>query len=480
MKQDSRFHVVFVGWDEQIVRKLWRVIAQRSECRFSFVMHPRHVAANFRAEDREDGLFFFRDRLRQEMPEPDYLLLASLEADGVPTLHNMILGDRVIATLEYEEALSYATFLARRLTSILCEVGPSVVIGSFDAIHSGIALAVARKLDIPWFALNFSVIPPGLACFCDRMSPNARVQVGHPDLIKIRAFAERALSRFESKDVAAPAYVTPPALSFGAVLQRLPRRIASATRTIQRRRDRESLKYTQDRTDFSLLAALTHLFRTRVAHGAIAKFHAHSSAPARPFVLFGLHMQPESSVDVWAPFFSKQIWVIETLSRSMPPSHRLLVKIHKSDAANYSTRQLRHMLSLPGVELIEPFADARVFVEAAALVVSIQGTMGLEAALLGKPVIMLGDSPVTLFPSASPIGTIADLPALVRKKMAQSTPERRLIVDAYAKYLSPFMPASHNDWLASQSDSEIQGYVELFSALEKHLSVRGVAAAEWS
>ena len=156
-------------------------------------------------------------------------------------------------------------------------------------------------------------------------------------------------------------------------------------------------------------------------------------------------MQPESSIDVWAPFFSDQIWVVQLLSRSIPPSHQLLVKIHMSDLTNFSGEQYERMQALPGVKLVRPFVDSRPFIDKADLVVSIQGTMGLEAALLGKPVIMLGDSPVTMFPSASRIGKVQDLPMLIRKKLLEPPPTRQEIVQAYASYLSPFAPASHND-----------------------------------
>jgi hypothetical protein len=142
-----------------------------------------------------------------------------------------------------------------------------------------------------------------------------------------------------------------------------------------------------------------------------------------------------------------------------------LVKIHKSDAANYSREYLDRMRSLPGVELVEPFADTRQFIENADLLFSIQGTIGLEAALLGKPVIVLSDSPVALFPSASPIGKITDLPALVRQKLSERPPARSQILDAYSEYLKPFAPAAHNDWTIRPEDREIDGFASLFRAL---------------
>ena len=200
------------------------------------------------------------------------------------------------------------------------------------------------------------------------------------------------------------------------------------------------------------------------------RFDALESPPSSRYVLFGLHTQPESSIDVWAPFFSNQLWVIELLSRSIPPSHKLLVKIHKSDVANYSSELLERMGSFPGVELVRPFADARSFIERADLVVAIQGTMGLEAALLGKPVIMLGDSPVTLFRNASKIGELQELPQLIRRKLSEPMPTRQQSVQDYASYLAPFCPASHNDWTQKIGEQEIDNYVRLFARLEQHLT----------
>ena len=126
--------------------------------------------------------------------------------------------------------------------------------------------------------------------------------------------------------------------------------------------------------------------------------------------------------------------------------------------------------ALPGVDLVRPFADTQAFIEQADLVVAIQGTMGLEGALLGRPVIMLGDSPVTIFPSASSVGALADLPALVRRKLAQPVPSREQIVQAYASYLAPFAPASHNDWTLRRTEREIDDYVRLFGTLKQHFA----------
>jgi hypothetical protein len=468
--QTSNFHLVTVGWPVDLADE----IATQSGIRFSQIVHPRHTRGDL-LPSSECHLYFIFDHPHQQMPEPDRAFLATLEQRGVPTIHNIILGDRVVSKLDYRQALGYVTFVARRLEELFKQLRPSVVIGGHDAIHGGVSLAVARHLGIPWYALNFSVIPPGLACFVDAMTPSARVPVEEHTVAEMRVRAEASLVDFESRRVRVPAYITPPGLSFGQALRRLPRRIAVAAEIVRNYQRTGVRRFTDERTGFSLLAAVERVRTTETARRALARVRTLSAPPPYPFVLFGLHMQPESSIDVWAPFYSNQLWVIELLSRAIPASHRLLVKIHKSDAANYSEDSLRRMLSRPATELVHPLADAREFVERSDLVVSIQGTMGLEAALLGKPVIVLGDSPVTLLPSVARIGELSELPALVRRQLALARPSRRDIVDAYAHYLSAFAPAVHNDWSRPRTELEIERLSAMFHSLIRYEKARTVA-----
>jgi hypothetical protein len=466
--QPSNFHVVTIGWPVDLADE----IAKQSGIKFSQIVHPRHTRGDSSLRSSACDLYFIFDHPRQQMPEPDRTFLAALEQRGVPTIHNIILSDRVVSKLDYREALGYVTFVAHRLEDLFKRLRPSVVIGGHDAVHGGVSLAVARHLGIPWYALNFSVIPPGLACFVDALTPSARVAVEEHSAAELRQRAEASLANFEGRQACVPAYITPPTLSFGQALRRLPRRIAVVTEIVRNYQRRRLLRYTDERTSFSLLAVLTRVRATGSARRALVRTHTLRQPPSYPYVLFGLHMQPESSIDVWAPFFSNQLWVIELLSRAIPASHRLLVKIHKSDAANYTEDSLRRMLSKPAAELVHPFADAREFVEKSDLVVSIQGTMGLEAALLGKPVIMLGDSPVTLFPTAARIGELSELPALVRRQLALTPPSRQQIVDAYADYLSVFAPAVYNDWMRPRTETEIERLSAMFRGLLKFEQAR--------
>ena len=176
-------------------------------------------------------------------------------------------------------------------------------------------------------------------------------------------------------------------------------------------------------------------------------------------------MQPESSIDVFAHFFSNQARVIELIARSLPPTHSLLIKLHKSDTLNYSSESLAKYSGFPGVELVSQHADTLSFIQQADLIFSIQGTIALEAALLGRPVIVFGDSPTKRFPSVSTVGKTVDLPNLIRQKFAEPPPSRSDIVAAFAAYLAAFYPACHNDWNVRPTNEQIDDFVKLFALL---------------
>src|SRR5579859_7868595 len=104
-------HFVTVGTTQIMTENLWDRIAAKSDLRFSHVVHPMLVPGSWEKGPAPPNVHFFCDGGDLRMPSPDRDLLASLERDEVPTIHNMILSDRVVSKLNYCDALAYSTFL---------------------------------------------------------------------------------------------------------------------------------------------------------------------------------------------------------------------------------------------------------------------------------------------------------------------------------------------------------------------------------
>ena len=110
--------------------------------------------------------------------------------------------------------------------------------------------------------------------------------------------------------------------------------------------------------------------------------------PSMRYAIFPLHKQPEASVDVTAPEFSDQYATIRNIARSLPSNHYLLVKEHPLAIGSRGRDFYRRIMEIPNVILLDPYADSYRAIEASDLVLAICSTMGYEAALIGKPVIV--------------------------------------------------------------------------------------------
>jgi hypothetical protein len=459
------FHLVTVASNPLLVRILWDRIAASGEFRMSHIAHPSYDCGTWPQNLRDNDVHFFREDIRLPIPPADLDFLASLEQGPVPTIRNMIMSDRLAAKLPYPEVIAYASFLAKRLVTLYQATGPDLIIGNFDGLHSSLGFAVANRLRIPWFVLLFSPLQGGEAAFCAELSPASCVNFDGRRALELYPKAEALLSEFEDRKLTAVAYIPPKLFSAAFIARQIPAQFASIVRVLRRQRLRRFLRFTDFPQSYSIGSLVGEALRARKNLWSLNRRSLLDRPPRRRFVFFGLHMQPESSIDVFAHFFSNQERVIELLSRSVPPTHSILVKLHKSDTPNYSADRLARLARFPGVELVSPHADAIEFIKGAELVFAIQGTIGLEGALLGKPVIMFGDSPVKVFPSVSTVGKTIELPQLVRSKLAEHPPDRSQIIAGFAEYLAPFYPASGNDWNCRPTDAQIADYVRLIQLL---------------
>jgi hypothetical protein len=462
-------HIVTVGMSPSLVRDLWDRIQLKVDDRISHIAHPTFNSDSWGAVNPVRDVSFFRDDLRMKMPLPDRELLASLEIADVPTIHNMILSDHIVSKLPYEEALVYATFLVRQLMAFYGAMKPTVVIGGFDALHGGLGLAVARFMGIPWFTFIFNSLPSHHVALCSNLSPASQIMLEPRRAERIRSESEQLLKKFESRKIEAVAYIPPKVLSAAFIVKRIPGQFSALLRVLRRRTLKDAFKYTDHSNSYSVSGLFREAIRLRMNILRMPNRDLLSVPPGERYAFFGLHVQPESSIDVFAHFYSNQLHVVELIARSLPPTHTLLVKLHKSDVPNYSRALLAKFSKIPSVRLVSAFADTFEFIKRADIVFSIQGTIGLEGALLGKPVIMLGDSPTKIFPSVSTLGRDPDLPVLVREKLGEVRPSRTAIIEAFAAYLAPYYPASGNDWTIRPTEDEIEGFVHLFALLENYL-----------
>lgn len=466
MKSD--FKILTVGMGFRLIDVFWKPIQLTTGFAFFHILEPLLDLVELKKRNADlKNYFCMRDDIILPLPllsEEDKKNLSFLENQhGVPTIHNMIMGDFIIRKLNYLDALRYASCLTNNIESLFIKIKPSVIIGGFDGIHTAIAFAVARKLNIPWYAINFTSIPKGLTGFCEGLTPDKAVNIGFWSDDNLRILAEKTITDFEQRNLTTPLYSS--ANNIWIIIKRLPAHLKALLNALKCVITFRFDKYTQ----LPLRYIINRYLRKRVNILFLPWKWFIESPIQEEFILFGLHMQPESSIDVWAPFFANQFSVVESIARSIPPTHKLLVKMHRSDADNYSRRQLDNLKKLPGVKLVSPFVNSREFIERSSLIIAIQGNMALEAAILGKPVLVFGDTRFMHMPSVSRVGRITDLPEQIRNKLKEAKPDKEKIIQGFMSYLSCFAPGCYNDWNKTPDPSEIKALSEFFNKLREFI-----------
>jgi len=120
----------------------------------------------------------------------------------------------------------------------------------------------------------------------------------------------------------------------------------------------------------------------------------------KKFVFFPLHFEPEVAIQIFGKAYQNQIETIRNLALSVPMGMKVLVKEHPRSMGFRQPAYYKKLLDIPNVRLINPFLSSINVVRHASLVTVISGSIGLEAAVCGKPVIVLGSVPYQILPDS--------------------------------------------------------------------------------
>jgi len=104
-------------------------------------------------------------------------------------------------------------------------------------------------------------------------------------------------------------------------------------------------------------------------------------------VIFPLHLQPELNIDTCGRYWENQAETILKIWRQLGPDDMLFIKEHPVAIGNRGASWYQNLLVYPNLRLLHhatPVADILRMID---YVVTISGTMGLEAALMGKNVL---------------------------------------------------------------------------------------------
>ena len=159
------------------------------------------------------------------------------------------------------------------------------------------------------------------------------------------------------------------------------------------------------------------LFKKKFRSTFLEKNSKKEISEKEKFVYFPLQLEPERTLFIPAPYYSNQLEVIKNVARALPVDYKLYVKEHPMQVIYgwRDTEFYKNIMKLPNVELIHLNTSNKLLLEKCSLVITITGTLGLEAAYNGKPSIVLSDTIFSELPSVYRLTNYEELPSAIRK-----------------------------------------------------------------
>lgn len=156
--------------------------------------------------------------------------------------------------------------------------------------------------------------------------------------------------------------------------------------------------------------------------------HAYLARIAKPsadisnrfrFVFYPLHMEPETSLQIFSPEYMYQLELVSRVSLALPADTVLLVKEHVTATARRHWKFYEQLTRFPNVVFVDPVERGVDLIQKSHGVITITGTAGYEACFLGKPVISFGrHNFFNVLPTVQVAKDLDDLPNMIERLLA--------------------------------------------------------------
>jgi hypothetical protein len=393
-------------------------------------------------------LVFTRDVLPElERAAPDLAYLEQCETDyGIP-LNRMIFAERhLLQGRDFNQVLRMVELTFRLVERTYRDVKPNWIFSEdISCMTSYIHWAVAKGMEIPFYIIGKGTLPDTTAIYTNQYQHQERLDTLFAEVMARglteaeRVEASRFLETFRTRPM------RPTGMSVYG-------QFSKATKYDAKRLVSASKAYYQDPknpTNLGNPAQIIWRRLVRIYRERAVELWGLFEPPrtGERYVLFPLHLQPEATTLVQAPYYLNQPALIEDIAKSLPAGYRLYVKEHTANRGRWPLHHYRHIRNIFGVRLLGPDENSWQLIQNAAAIAAITSTMGWEGLLYEKPVITFGKPFYNSFPLVYRAGDVAkdQWHEVFKKAIFSHHSDRELLL----KYVWSALHSTYPGWMAT-------------------------------
>jgi hypothetical protein len=209
-----------------------------------------------------------------------------------------------------------------------------------------------------------------------------------------------------------------------------------------------------DQSDHNPLDRLINDYYSRTG-----KYDDVSKLDLEKCLLFPLHYEPEATLYYFSPEFSEQIYVVQQILKFLPLDCCLLVKEHPNQQGRLLTNEYQRLKNRnSNVYFVKSEEDTYNLVKSSKAVITITGSTGWEALILGKPVFVFGNVYYDKHPSVMKLEKYANIASWFKTGLKKAA-KTELSIEYLAKILSLAYPGYYS-WPHRNTDGNYNVFKE--------------------
>ena len=294
------------------------------------------------------------------------------------TVNQGILVDQFIRRKNKPNINEYMYLYYRAIKSFLTAKQATHVVAEPTNSNEMITYMICRELGIQFLSPRDIRYPAQRLIFFD----SYRQENAIPNTDAAEGINGRALIEAFAENKPAPYYFS----KHNKAKTLDPHKFAS---TVKNRTSRKSITSGNSLTHHEFSSRLK-LTLARVYNGYylkhLCRYDKLDAIPGR-LAFYGLHVQPEASIDVLGAYFSDQLKLIKDIRRALPMDTTLAVKEHPNFLGLKPISFFKELRRIPNVALLKHDVSTFEIYKRASILFTVSGTLGYEGGLLGIPVV---------------------------------------------------------------------------------------------